>query len=95
MNNSVNGYAYITGAATTLLKGNETSRVILNCIQINKTTTGTITIKSGGGSGTIIGVIAIGTIPGTYWVTTDGIEIENPAIINSATEDITVMYGNI
>lgn len=95
MNNSVNGYKYITGAATTLLAGNETNRVILNAIQINKTLTGTVTIKSGGGSGTTIGVIAIGAIPGTYWITTDGLEIENPAIINSATEDITVMYGNI
>ncbi|HXB13124.1 MAG TPA: hypothetical protein VNZ45_14145 [Bacteroidia bacterium] len=95
MNGSVNGYAYITAPATTLLKGNETNRVILNAIQINKTLTGTLTIKSGGGSGTIIGVIASGTIPGTYWITTDGLEIENPAIINGSTEDVTVMYGNI
>lgn len=95
MHNSVNGYKYITTAATTLLAGLETNRVILNAIQINKTLAGTLTIRSGGGSGTIIGVIAVGSIPGTYWITTDGIEIENPAFTNTNTEDITIMYGNI
>lgn len=93
--NSANGYKYITAAATTTFKSTETKRVILHGIEINKTMTGTLTIKSGGGSGTIIGVIAATTIPGSYWLSPMGVEIEDLAMINGSTEDITVFFTNI
>lgn len=93
--NNLNTYKYITTGATTLLAGGETNRVIIDSIQINKVTTGTLTIKSGGGSGTTIAVIAIGCTQGPVFQSIYGVEIENPAIINSATEDITVFYRNI
>jgi len=92
---SVNNYKYITTAATTLLAGTETNRVLLKGICVNKTLTGTLTVKSGGGSGTNLAVFAIGTLPGEYLFSSTGIEIENPALINSATDDITVIYSNI
>lgn len=92
--NSSNNYKYITGAATTTVAGLETKRVIIECIQINKTMTGTLIIKASGGSGTTIGVIAATTIPGTYWQTASGIEVENPAFINGSSEDITIFWRN-
>ena len=64
-------------------------------ININKTLTGTLTIQSGGASGTVIGIIAAGTIAGEYWYSNTGTEIQDLAIINSATEDVTVLYRNI
>lgn len=93
--NSYNTYKYITTGATTLLAGNETQRVIIDSIQINKITTGTITVKSGGGSGTTLAIIAIGCPQGPVFQSIYGVEIEGAAIINSATEDITVFYRNI
>lgn len=95
MYNSINSYKYITTGATTLFGSTETQRVIVDSIQVNKTTTGTLTIKSGGGSGTTIGIIAIGALQGGYWQSIYGTEIEGFTIINSATEDITVFYRNI
>lgn len=92
--NSNNTYKYITTGATTTFAG-ETKRVIVDSIQINKITTGTLTLKSGGGSGTTIGVIAIGCPQGPAFQSIYGVEIEDFAIINSATEDITVFYRNI
>lgn len=89
-----NNYRYITTAATTLLAGNDISRILVKGISINKTLTGTLTVKSGGGSGTTIAVFPIGVTPGTYWTTELGVLIENPAFINSATEDITIFYSN-
>lgn len=89
---SGNTYKYITTAATTNLYGNEVKRVVIHGIEINKTTTGTITINAGA---TPIGIIAIGTIPGSYWESTNGIEVESANIVNSATEDFTVIYTNI
>jgi len=89
-----NNYKYITTAATTLLAGNDISRILVKGICVNKTLTGTLTVKSGGGSGTTIGVFAIGTTPNTYWLSTGGMLIDNPALINSATDDITVIYSN-
>lgn len=93
--NSINTYKYITTPATTLLAGNETNRVVIDSIQINKITTGTITIKSGGASGTTLAVIAIGCPQGPIFQSIYGVEIENPAITNSGTEDVTVFYRNI
>ncbi len=90
-----NNYKYITTAATTLLAGTEISRILIKGIHINKVMTGTLTIKSGGASGTTIGIIAASTIAGDYWVTPDGIEVENPAFTNGSTEDITISYSNI
>lgn len=90
-----NNYKYITTATTTLLAGNDITRIVIKGIMINKALTGTLTVKSGGGSGTTIGVFAIGVAAGLYWTTDDGILIENPAFVNSATEDITVIYSNI
>lgn len=92
---SANNYKYITAAATTTLAGTEVKRICLHGIFINKTMTGTLTILSGGGSGTTIGVIAATTVPGAYWVSTNGVEIENPAFTNGSTEDITIVYTNI
>ena len=92
---SVNSYKYITSATTTTFAGNETSRVLLACININKALTGTLTIKTGGGSGTTLGVLAVGTAAGQYWYTNSGTLIDGLAIINSATEDVTVAYRNI
>lgn len=89
---SGNTYKYITTAATTLLYGNEVRRVVLHGIQINKTLVGIVTIKSGS---TTIGVFAAGTLPGNYWISTNGIEIESANIVNASTEDITVIYTNI
>lgn len=92
--NSINTYKYITGAATTTFAG-ETKRVVVDSIQINKITTGTLTLKSGGGSGTTLGIIAIGCPQGPVFQSIYGVEIEDFAIVNSATEDITVFYRNI
>lgn len=93
--NNLNSFKYITTGATTTFAGNETKRVIVDSIQINKITTGTLTLKIGGGSGTTIGVIAIGCPQGPAFQSIYGTEIEDFAIINSATEDITVFYRNI
>ena len=90
--NSGNSYAYITLAATTNLYGTETKRVLIHGIQVNKTTAGAVTIKAGS---TIIGVIAAGTIPGAYWTSTNGVEVESANIVNASSEDITVIYTNI
>ena len=89
---SGNTYKYITTAATTPLYGNEVKKVVIHGIEINQTTTGTITIKAGA---TVIGVIAAGTLPGSYWESTNGIQVESATIVNSATEDFTVIYTNI
>lgn len=92
---SLNSVKYITTAATTLFAGTEAKRVVLSSIQVNKILTGTLTIKSGGGSGTTIGVLAASTPIGEYWYTNTGTEIEDLAIVNGSTEDVTVMYRNI
>ncbi len=89
---SGNTYKYITTATTTLLYGNEVRRVVLHGIEVNKTLAGTLTIKAGT---TTIGVIAAGTLPGSYWISTNGIEIESANIVNTNTEDVTVIYTNI
>lgn len=87
-----NNYTYITGAATTVIGGSSLRRVNLNGIAINKTLTGTLTIKSGA---TTIGVFAIGTSPAQYWGSTNGTEVADLQIVNSATEDVTILWNNL
>ena len=90
---SAQTYKYITTAATTTFAGNETKRTVLHGIQINKTLVGTVTVKAGT---TTIGVLAIGTLAGTHWQSTNGVEIESLTIVNSSSsDDITVFYTNI
>lgn len=90
----LNTYKYITAPATTTFAG-ETKRVVVDSIQVNKITVGTLTLKTGGASGTTIGVIAIGAPQGPLFQSIYGTEIEDFAITNSGTEDITVFYRNI
>lgn len=89
---SGNTYKYITTAATYNLFGNEVKRVVIHGIQINKTTAGTVSVKAGA---TVIGQFAASTAPGSYWISTNGIEVESANIVNASTEDITVIYTNI
>ncbi len=89
---SGNTYKYITTATTTNLFGNEVNKVVLHGIEVNKILTGTLTIKAGA---TIIGVLAAATPIGSYWISTNGIQIESANITNTSTEDVTVIYTNI
>lgn len=89
---SLNTYKNITGAATTTFAGNDTARVVLGSINVNKVTTGAVTIKAGS---TTIGVLAASTPIGEYWYSANGTEIESLTIVNGSTEDITVLYRNI
>lgn len=88
---SLNSYKYITTATTTTFAG-ETARVVLGAINVNKILTGTLTIKAGS---TTIGVLAAATPIGEYWYSATGTEIESLTIVNTSTEDITVLYRNI
>lgn len=89
---SLNSYKHITSGATTTFAGNETKRVVLGAININKALTGTLVIKSGS---TTIGTIAAATIAGEYWYSNTGTEIEDLQIVNASSEDVTVFYRNI
>lgn len=89
---SLNTYKNITTGATTTFAGNETNRVILAAININKILTGTLVIKSGA---TTIGTIAASAPIGEYWYSNTGTEIESLTIVNASTEDVTVFYRNI
>ena len=89
---SGNTYKYITTAATYNLFGNELKKVVIHGIQINKPLTGTLTIKAGS---TTIGVLAASTPAGSYWISTNGINVESCNITNASTEDVTVIYTNI
>ncbi len=86
-----NTYKYITDATTTTFAG-ETTRTVIATININKTLIGTLTIKAGT---TTIGIFAAGTLPGEYWYSANGTEIESLSVINSAAADVTVFYRNI
>lgn len=90
--NSSNTYKYITTATTTNLYGTEVRRVLIHGININKTLGGTVTVKAGT---TTIGIFASGTLPGAYWVSTNGTEVESANIVTSSTDDVTVIYTNI
>lgn len=91
-------YQYINTATTTIIGAQTvngiaaTRRIQCLGIFINKTTTGTVTIKSGA---TTIGVFAIGTVPNTYWLTDDGVEIADMQVVTSAGDDVTVAYNNL
>lgn len=94
-------YTYITTATTTVIGpaagtiGLPTTgrRINLLGIQVNKTLTGTLTVKTGA---TTIGIHAIGTTPNVYWWTGEGgIEIADLQIVTSATDDITVFWSNM
>jgi len=85
-------YKYITGAATTTFKGNETVRVLLHGIFVNKILTGTLVVKSGA---TTLGILTAATPIGTYFKSENGILIEDLQITNASAEDVTVEYSNI
>lgn len=89
---NMNTYKYITDAATYSFAGNETKRVVLGAININKALTGTLVVKSGS---TTIGTIAATTPAGEYWYSKNGTEIEDLKITNGSAEDVTVFYRNI
>ncbi len=89
---SLNTYKNITGATTTTFASTETNRVVLGAININKTLGNTMTIKAGT---TVIGIFAAGTLPGEYWYSNTGTEIESLTIVTATTCDVTVFYRNI
>ncbi len=84
-------YTYITTGATTQV---ETGQGCLVRITINKTTTGTIKIIDDiSGSTANIGIIAAGTLPMTLDYSIQ--VVKGVRIINSATEDITVVTSKL
>lgn len=89
---SLNNYKNITSATTTTFASNETNRVVLSSINVNKILTGTLVIKAGS---TVIGTIAAAAPIGEYWYTNNGTEIESLTIVNASAEDVTVLYRNI
>ena len=89
---SLNSYKYITTGATTTFAGNETNRVVLGAINVNKALTGALSIQTGS---TVIGVLAAATPVGEYWYSSNGTEIESLTIVNASTEDVTVLYRKI
>lgn len=92
-------YTYISSGTTTVIGPAAATislpttgrRINLLGIGINKTLTGTVTVKSGS---TTIGVIAIGTLAGTYWQTQAGIEVTDLQITTSAADDVTIFWNN-
>ena len=90
--NEKNNYTYISTATTTVVSGTVIKRVNLAGIFINKTLTGTVTVKAGA---TTIGIFAIGTVPNTYWYTKDGIEVADLQIVTSAGDDVTIGWNNL
>ena len=92
-----NNFTYISTNTTTVIGGTVASggirRVNLQGIFINKTLTGTLTVKSGA---TTIGIFAIGTATGTYWLSSGfGIEVADLQIVTSAADDITIGWNNM
>lgn len=90
--NPGNEYTYISTAATTIIGSTTLRRVNLLAILINKTMTGTLTVKSGA---TTIGTFAIGTPPNSYWLTDAGISIADLQLITTAADDITIAWNNL
>lgn len=72
----------LTGSGTTTIGSS-----YLYGISINKTLTGTLAVNE---SGTAKGTFAIGTTPGTYWLSSDGIRFTNLSLTLSAGDDVTV-----
>jgi hypothetical protein len=87
-----NNYTYISTATTTVIGAASLRRVNVMGIFINKTTTGTVTVKSGA---TTIGIFAIGTTPGSYWLTDNGVEVADLQIVTSAADDVTISWCNL
>lgn len=94
-------YTYITAAATTIIGPAASTfalpttgrRLNILGLGINKTLVGTMTVKSGA---TTIGSFAVGTAPNVFWWTAEGgIEVYDPQIVTTATEDITIFWNNL
>lgn len=91
-----NNYTYINTATTTVVGGSTAlggvRRVNVTGIFINKTLTGSVTIQSGA---TPIGVFAIGTTPGSYWLSDNGVEVANLQVVTAAADDLTIAWCNL
>lgn len=94
-------YTYISTGTTTVIGPllgtgalpTTSRRINLLGIQVNKTLTGTVTVKSGA---TTIGIMAIGATANVYWWTGEGgIEIADLQIVTSASDDLTVFWTNM
>lgn len=72
----------LTGSATTTL-----GSVRMMGIGVNKTLTGTLTVKEGTNT---VAVFAIGTTPDTYHNVANGVRYSNLSIVLSAADDVTV-----
>ena len=92
--NPGNNFTYISTIATTIIGGSTAGirRVNLKGIFVNKTLTGTVTVRSGA---TVIGILAIGTIANTYWLTNDGVFVQDLQIVTSAADDVTIGWNNL
>lgn len=90
--NPGNNYTYINTATTTVIGGTAIRRVNLMAILVNKTLTGTVTVKAGA---TTIGVLAIGEKANAYWLTDNGVEIADLQIVTSAADDVTIAWNNL
>ena len=88
----MNNYTYISTIVTTVIAGTATKRVNLFGISINKTLTGTLTVKAGA---TTIGTFAIGTVVGMQWYTDTGVEVQDLQLVTTANDDITVFWKNL
>jgi len=83
-------YTYITGAATTVITQ---KRCILEQIIVNKALTGTVKIIDGGSGTTAnVGILTNGATAPLGSVTFNLICNNGLSIVNSATEDITVVW---
>jgi hypothetical protein len=87
-----NNYQYINTGTTTIIGAAGYRRISLMAIFVNKTLAGTATIKAGA---TTIGILAVGTLAGTYWYADEGTEIQDLQIVTSAADDLTVSYNNL
>lgn len=85
-------YTAITTATTTVIGSATLRRVNLLGIFVNGTLAGTVTVKSGA---TTIGTLAIGTIAGAYWYTTNGVEVADLQIVTSAGDNVTIAWNNL
>lgn len=87
-----NNYQYISTGTTSVVGSASYRRINCKGIFVNKTLTGTMTIKAGA---TTIGAFAIGTVPGSYWLTDEGMEIADMQVVTTAADDITIAYNNL
>lgn len=94
--NPGNNYTPISTATTTVVGGSLAlggiRRVNVMGIFINKTLTGTVTLRTGV---TQIAQFAIGTVPGSYWLSDNGTEVADFQVVTSATDDVTVCWNNL